>query len=166
MIPTDLVVEKLRGDNLRAYLEQTAISRGDASQQERYAAGVLPDAELVGLARTELFDPFVIFPKRIKMKAEWIQHHRPHDILLETVAFATAPLATFDPETWKTIKRFDKVVEIATAHPWMTAAGATFTLEAREHTAQCTICKATRRQRSVLISTEWAGRPLSREYAL
>lgn len=166
MIDPLTVKAVMQSQNEKRFLEIAALELGDLSQNERYYAGVLPEAELLGLARTSLFKPLDHFRRWRKLEIHHVRHNYSHDLTSDMVTFGTLPVATFSAQQWKIIKAFDSVIATASQHEWVLKFGGMFTMETREHTATCHICKASWKRCSVLVSVPWAGRRLSREYDL
>src|SRR5277367_1555304 len=56
--PNETIDNYLRETNLKSHLEHEALKLGTDNQRERYAAGHLPQEELLALARESLFGSF------------------------------------------------------------------------------------------------------------
>jgi hypothetical protein len=136
--------------------------RGTASQRERWAVGLLPEDELLALARDVLFAPFAPFARWRKLMSSDIVHRQTCNG--GTVTFSTRQPADLSAEEWAILK---KITTAATAGKALFREhGTTATVDLVEHVGSCFKCKAEVFGRSASVRLEWAGRPLSREYAL
>lgn len=168
--------EAMRGENLRIYQEHTACeAHGTPSQRQRWALGLLPDHELLAIARAELFTAFAGFPRRARLGSNSIPHPRAPDgsiacgspvseIPVDWVTLAAPSLS--QPE-WDSVLRMGSAVLATRRHPWLTGSVCDpVTVALREHKGTCRVCGATRSDRSAHVSVSWAGRTLTREYSL
>jgi len=136
---------------------------GTDSQRERYAARLLPEDELLALARAQLFAPFASFRRWEKLQLQDVRHERTCSG--GVVAFATSPPDSLTHDEWSTFKRTLTAIDAANAGHlrWH---GVTAEATLVEHVGRCSVCAAEVFGRAVNIRIEWAGRPLSREYTL
>lgn len=189
---TPLQGEELRtADNLRAWQESQAVTQhGSDSQRTRWLSGTLPEAELLELARGQLFRPLALFQKRTPMNFAAVDHPRTAGNLWKclNVPRASGPVRDGnDLMTWETVHSpelterehgvlrslNDHAREVA-AHPWLRQSPVNPTpalpevvgVSPREHRGTCSVCQRTVYERSALVSVYWAGRVLSREYVL
>jgi hypothetical protein len=178
----------LSADNLRHWQESEAIQRGTTSQQERWLRGVLPESELLEVARGELFRQFGLFAKRTPMGFADIDHPRKAGIwTCLTVPRASGPVTDASKlVTWATVhapdlrereattlRALNEAARAAADHPWLQQGPQTAVLRPevvgvspREHRGVCQVCEHSVYERSALVSIYWAGRILSREYVL
>lgn len=188
---TPLQGEELRtAENLRAWQESQAVTQyGSASQRERWLAGALPEAELLELARGQLFRPFALFQKRTPMNFAAIDHPRTAANLWRCLTVPRASGAVRDGNelvTWETIhtpaltdrehdtlRCLNNHAREVALHPWLrqspvnpVALPEVIGVAPREHRGTCAVCLRTVFERSALVSIYWAGRVLSREYVL
>ena len=176
--------EEMRVEERRMWQECQALSVGSSGQRERWASGYIPEAELLELARNELFGPFGLLTQRRKMVFAAIPHPKDERgiwrcagqylktigaSLDELVEWSTTPHPDLSAVEWVTLGRIRQAVSEVIKHPWMGRARR-HTEEAgvhvREHKGICKRCGESARERSALVSIQWAGRVLSREYVL
>jgi len=179
---TALEQQELRN---RDHLQEHAAlrDRGNSDQRARWIACLLPDEELLGIARTELFRPFGLLTKRRQMVFADIPH--PVDVrgvwtCLQGTAIGGATKALADLVTWetatnprltapeyRTLLRIQEATAEIQRHPWMQGASReTVSVEVREHRGACKKCGGMTFERSALVTVQWARRNLSREYVL
>ncbi len=160
-------------NNVTTWLELQAVATGTESQRERYRDGVLPEEELLQLARAQVFVAFEEIP-RWKAIA---QRDLPHPYAIGypcpgtnprsgLVTFETADVDELGPEEWVTMKRICNLATVANLHPDAECLGLIFMVDPRTHWAGCKACKAEICRSSARVSVRWAGRDLAREYAL
>lgn len=168
--------EQASRDNLHLWQEMEALRMGTQSQRQRWQCGNLPAAEVAALAREELFRPFWAFRRRAKLSAYAIPH--PVDAHGNVTCAAGAPSST-PPVTWETlpdplaltapqwsaVTRLLRAVEEVRRHPWLTSCLPTAVQSSiREHRGTCQACGRSVSDVAALVSVDWAGRTLSREY--
>lgn len=172
--------------NLHAWQERQALhDRGSSDQRTRWISCLLPEEELLHIARSELFRPFGLLVKRRPMAFADIDHPKntsnlwtcvpkmpvpgrnvPRD-LSELVDWATVPVASLTEDEHRTLLRVHEGAAEVLRHPWMKNAGNDVVcVEVREHTGTCKMCGRGTFERSALVTIMWAGRNLSREYVL
>lgn len=135
---------------------------GTANQLERYRAGLLPDDELLSLARQVLFQPFGIFKRWSKLGYGDLKHDK--GCRRGMVTFTTRPAPDLDHGEWAMYKKIrDTVFAVDSVLRTYSARGQ---CDIIEHIGSCSGCRAEVFGRSAAIRIEWAGHPLSREYAL
>lgn len=161
----------------RRQLEVLAVKLGTANQQERYAAGLLPEDELLAIARTELFKPFELLAqqgvkrwnKDTRVRLNEIRHERSceerNDTSPEAILFESCQAGELTHGEWETYRIFQKHRDIAAAHPWLATVNGVV-LEPIAHFATCSVCQAEASRMSVKVTVHWAGRALVREYVL
>jgi hypothetical protein len=167
--------ERLTYQNICVWQENEALARGTVNQRQRWNSGCLPEAELRLLARTELFQPFALCPRRTRKGPSAIPH--PTDAggtwLCSAingtiaVAWATRPDPELSETQWQTVQRLQSGCDEVRRHPWMSMSQPTavrFTV--REHRGECTTCHQQTSENAALLEIDWAGRTLSREYML
>lgn len=155
--------------------ENEALKRGTDNQRERYVAGILPEVELKQLARAELYRALDDFPRWKNLTdsaAELLIRHTPHcasSELAPAISFASQGINDLTHDQWERFKAVQRVVRTTNeTHPWCTAKDSTCRLSAKPvaHVATCTACKRQKTCVTCIVSASWAGRELSREYAL
>ena len=125
---------------------------GTESQRARFAEGLLPEQEMWGAIRDEVFSS-ITSPRYERMVGGDIEHD--NDCPDPRAAYGVNPLAALDAD------QYARLVQIRRVAP----AGAT--VAPRLHYASCGDCSVARVERaSVLVTLDWFGRELSREYAL
>jgi hypothetical protein len=160
--------------NLIPWLEAQAVSMGDDNQRERHASGVLPEDELLHLARAELFRPFADLRRwsssgrsGVNLTASAVKHTKRCTAKDGTgVKFETCQAGELTHDEWRSLKTIQELAVAVDAHPWMRRAGAKVTIESQTHWATCARCEAEACRSSAKVSIQWAGRILTREYAL
>lgn len=151
--------QQLARDNFRLWQEAEALKLGTASQRERWAAGCLPDEELLLLVRDHLFRPFSLFERRRKRAAAQCARDGAD------LRFATLDEVQLTAAQWQTVQRIRQAVHELDRHVWLRGTGAV-RASIREHRSTCPTCEATVSDYSTLVQIVWAERTLSREYAL
>lgn len=161
------VVELLQRENLRYLQESTAVREVcTPNQQERWTAGVLPDLELLALVRDELFAPF---EERDFLRRKPMQEREVHASpgCMQEVRWSSADGSALTGEQWRTWRRILDTVNEVRSHAWLEfSARPCVTAQIRQHSGECTHCQRIRLQQSAIVTVEWAGRNLSREYLL
>ena len=171
--------------NLHAWQERQALhDRGTSDQRLRWITCLLPEEELLHIARAELFRPFGLLTKRRQMVFADIDHPKNASgiwtclkvpicgiatsrSLSELVEWATVPNPSLIEGEYRTLLRIHAGTSELLRHPWMAGAGNdVVSVEVREHTATCKMCGRGTFERSALVTVQWAGRNLSREYVL
>lgn len=163
----DLLMAKLRTINMNAWLESEAAKLGNESQRERYLACELPEEDLLGLARDEVFQPFSRFTKWQPLKWSAVEH-MPWCKPSKSAHPVELGVTTLTEDI--NDNRYASMVEVAAMlaqyHPWFMKSGTSPNIEIRQHTAKCKVCGDEIVALSALVTIPWAGRLLSREYAL
>lgn len=170
------LITTLHRNNLIFWQESVVIERmATPEQRERWVHGTLPVVDLLHLARTELFRVFAGFVKRQALQPWDIPHPRTGggwacatygEDLDTKVQWQTREA---EPTTleWMTLMRIRSVATgLATTHPWLAQTESPVTVNPREHRGVCQVCGRDVSHRSALMSIQWAGRTLSREYLL
>lgn len=171
------------------YLEIEVVARGTPDQRERWAANLLPEDELLVIARGVLFAPFEGLPRYNARSNRPSATIRPIDVHhTDLCGYRRQPREEFDPYVarlarqgairfevaeatelgateWASLKKMSVLVSQASQHAWI-APGQGFSLEPRAHWASCTMCHEEIVKHSAMVSVYWAGRTLSREYIL
>jgi hypothetical protein len=130
------IVTQMQADNLVRWQETEAIKIGTKNQRERYAAGVLPEDELLILVRQELFrgldaaglprwhtrDNRKLLEREMRHKPgcantgnpTWTVHYQP------SAVWEVGELAELDHVGWERWKRIgDEVTYLNTRHEWI-----------------------------------------------
>lgn len=158
-------------DNLTTWLELEALKGGTDNQRDRWAHQLLPEDELTALARAELFSGFSDL-KRWKniseLEADNAINHA--DACYDdgpTIKFGTEPAEFMTHDEWESYKLIQTAIDhVTNSHPWCLNADVTFKFATRRHVATCQVCKKAVRFSTALVTAQWAGRTLSREYSL
>ena len=135
------------------------------NQRERFAAGLLPEDELLSLARFELFKPFMTFRRWVKLEHGDVRHDGDRMCPPQSVEYTTHEPAVLTHDEWATFKKITSEVSRANSE-YLAEHGVAAIASLVEHVGRCINCGAEAFGRSVNIRIEWAGRPLSREYTL
>jgi hypothetical protein len=150
-------------------LEAEAIKLGTDNQRERYAAGLLPEDELLAIAREELFRPFAAFSRfstAVKVRDRDVHHTRDCP-RTRTIEYETTQADELSHDEWAGYRAIQAARDVAFLHPWLQAAGAGHvTTEPLMHWGSCPLCKAEAYRSSARVVVEWAARELVREYVL
>lgn len=161
------------------WLEHEALVLGTENQRERWRAGVLPEDELLQIARAELFKGFGQFTR-------WHSNHGRREMLLGKrpakhsatcttrdyvtsawhYLFEVADVAELDGPQWETLKQIQDAAEAVCVHPWMVRQGRRAEVESCTHWATCKECKAEVSRSVAKVSIPWAGHILVREFSL
>ncbi len=174
------VMEQLNIDNLRTWQEMEAVrTRGNDAQRERWGACCLPEDELLELARQVLFEPLALFMKRQRLLFASIPHPRAANGIWTCVSGAVASRldslvdwsTATNPELsageWKTLQQVLDAAWTIGRHPWMRLSPPeAVSVQPREHRGVCKRCDGAVVEHTALVSIQWAGRTLSREYVL
>ena len=155
--------------------EREAVALGNPDQQLLYASGLLAEETLTSLARNALFDPLSGMRARRQMPPTAIQH--PVDPV--TGRWTCAPDGRRLPVRWQTraiecltkaeltgLFRVEASVRRINLNEWLIRAREYATIHPRVHSGRCEACLQSAAEVSALVSVPWAGRILSREYAL
>lgn len=167
----------LRAENMRAWLESCALEHGTPNQRERWLANILPEDELLALARAELFKPLEDVKRWRKIEVSHVRHRgeKCHADLLgdmtpaikfETVDPAKQPASGISHDEWRTFKKIRDGVEVMQMHEWLRRSGGQVEIRCQMHRAECTACRQVTVRNSAVVRVTWAGRVLVREYAL
>ncbi len=170
------VVEQLQRQNLTAWQESEAVKH-DQQMYERWAHNLLPEAEILHRVRGVLFTPLDQFRRRKRMSATIIPHPRQPislrprcgglDDLDSLVKWSTVELPNMTRGQYANLERLEDAGRLIADHPWLSMSPADcVSTHLREHVGVCSACGRSVSQRSVLVTVQWAGRNLSREYAL
>lgn len=167
----------LNAENMRTWLESCALEHGTPNQRERWLANVLPDDELLALARAELFKPLDGVKRWRKIEVSHVRHRgeKCHAMLLgdmtpaikfETVDPTKQPASGISHEEWRAFKVIRDGVVIMQMHEWLRRSGGSVEVQCQTHRATCTACRQVTERTSAIVRVTWAGRTLVREYAL
>lgn len=162
------LLEQMKSDNLKGWLEGEAYKLLTPEQQSRSDAGQLAEAELLHVAREEIFSGIEISrwkPLRwgdiehcIGCTATAQKGHIPMDVRTHQIDM----LGGADPQHGAALGAGAAVIR----HRWVSKVNAKVKISIMCHVVTCRICTATRRRLSASISVPFAGRMLTREYAL
>lgn len=165
------MMTKLSTDNLRTWLEHEALEHGTLNQRERYNAGVLPESELVQLARDQLFARFYECKRWNNLSehdARMLIRHKPCPGTAPGVLFGVVDaVMSLTHDQWESLRKLKAIAELMDDHTWCKASPeCKLVVTPRLHIATCKQCGATLERTTALVSSTWAGRLLTREYAL
>lgn len=133
-------------------------AEGTQDQRERWAAGVLPEAELRDLARAALMEPLAGFKSRRKLSSDDLDHDGPlaHDDIEIEISEGAKELSASE---WSSLKAIESAADQAVAIAPVSVAPVTVR-------ARCMVCGAYTQEHAVRVEMKWAGRTLARELAL
>jgi len=178
-IRSDLRARKLA----RRELERLAVELGSDHQRKRFHAGVLPESEILALARGELYTPFLMArdPFRNAPIERW--HTRvARDAMGEAFRhrdgcrhrarwwrpshFEVTEIDELDHREWDNLEQLQAALATANEHPWIVAEGTPAVLETLQHWLTCPVCDNENRRSVAKVTIQWAGYIFVREYAL
>lgn len=85
----------------------------------------------------------------------------------DLVDWSTTAQPDLTQDEWQILLRIHRAMGEIQRHPWMRHSGSEVVgVQVREHKGICERCQGIACERSALVSIEWAGRVLSREYVL
>lgn len=157
---------QLQVDNLTTWMELEALTLGTDNQRERYHAQLLPEDELTQLARDELFKVFGDAPRWRALKKSEVQHYHCLGADGRHVEFETADVGELAHDEWENLKLITELAGMAQGHEWLSRSDGKVTVQSQSHWATCTTCEAEICRSSAKVSIAWAGRILTREYAI
>lgn len=147
-------------------LELAVLEGASDNQRERYDAGLLPEDELLTLARAELFKAFDGIPRW-----SWNKHVRDLRHASDCATKDTSPayeqcdVGEVTATEWENLKLVTRAASETNHHPWLDRTG-NCVVEAAAHWLTCPTCKAEMYKVSAKVTIHWAGRALVREYNL
>lgn len=150
---------------------------GAQHQVERYDAGLLPEAELATLARTQLFLPipnadFARWDSRKSIRAHAgtrggdlvIPHH---ECVAAIPAFATRPAENVTADQWRILSALRERAEIMRVTPLAELAPTGVDVVPQVHVGWCKRCIAGEvSATTAMVQVVWNGRLFTREYSL
>lgn len=145
----------LRPEALTALITE----HGSDNQRARHARGVLPEKEALKLVRGVVFKPLDdVFPRYVKIKGEDIRPSCKCDGEGD-LRYDVAEVKEMDADLWENVKRFEELAA---------AKAPNLTLELKQHHGYCAhkACPHGLVRYSALVSLNWFGLDLSREYSL
>lgn len=149
----------LKHQNLRTWLEHEAVSLGTPGDRERYEAGTLAEAELRMLARQTLFAP--LNDDRLD---RWVP--MPWSAVNHTSIGCIGRVTFQKHEVTGPATLIRELAHQAERHEWLQRSGERFKIAIFQHTGTCCACGGQAAALSVHVSIAWAGRSLSREFAI
>lgn len=160
-------------------LERNALERrGTENQRARYAEGLLPEDELLAIARAELFAPLNDFGPFRKLKPQECKHKsrlcRGH------IEFETREAGELAHDEYEGLAKIRVAAELASRHEWINSSLVNesmrtnvslhdmrrITVTPMTHWGTCKECGHETTRSSAMVTILWAGRLLSREYRL
>jgi len=164
---------ELKRENLVTWLELRALELGTPNQMERWIAKLLPEDELTALARKEIFSGLDTFKRWKNVSEEDADADIKHTGMCEAIdtrpplVFDTLPAYHMTHDEWDTMKKIQSIIDTtAKRHVWCADGGCTIKMKPQAHNATCARCNKGRSYATALVTVEWAGRTLTREYAL
>lgn len=162
---------KLRAGNMVFWLETEALKHGTDNQRERHTAGVLPEDELLALARGELYKPLNAWTrwKNRDLHAREVRHEDSCAGAEQLVKYRTLggpAMPPMDGNAWNRLGELRHAVNEIAAHEWLTRSHAKVDVQVTRHEAYCTRCNKVAVRYAVRVAIPWAGHTLVREYAL
>lgn len=162
-----------------AELERVAlVARGTENQRARYAEGLLPEDELLAIARAELFAPFNDIRPFRKMKPTECKHKSR--LCHGRIEFETRDAGELEHDDYEALKKIRELALVAERHDWIATSLKLVSADLgipdgdvrriavtpMTHWGTCVSCGQETWRSSARVSILWAGRVLSREYAL
>lgn len=166
------VLDKLRIDNIREYLEGEAMRLASATQRQRMTSESTRAEEVIAIARAELFRPFADFivrPKRWANSVVHSKHCQGPDVSWDSTKMPADAATGLTPSERATLAKIMEGAARVAQHEWLvktTEGSVVLDLKVQTHVGQCNACKAAHVDQGVLVTIPWAGRTLSREYLL
>lgn len=170
------LLNNLTEQNMTTHLEQEALKQGTENQRERWLHKVLPEEEILQLARKELFRWLDDVPRwasgdgRKDMRSA-MRHDR--DCVRETasggvrnVLFEVLGSCEMNAKEWALLKHLRELADATRLHPWLTCSSGSVKVDMCTHWAECSECYAEEIRHVAKVSITWAGRVLVREYLL
>lgn len=149
-------------------LEGLAFAMATPAQLASMVDAEARETELLTIVRRELFAPFAVFTKRVRLRSAAISHsdncQNPQEVTWST----TRPE---NPLGGPSLRRMHAMADQAARHPWLAGPpdpalrSCKLSLEQRYHHGICR-CGAEIGEHAVLVTIYWAGRKLTREYRL
>jgi len=140
---------------------------GSANQRQRFDAHLLPEEELLALARVTLFTAFETFDRwsqravRIEMMNAF-RHAGHRGCSKEHLGYEIHELAEANATEWDRLKAITRAASETNQHPWV----ASCRVVCSSLWVTCSRCQAESMRSSAKVTITWAGRDLVREYAL
>jgi hypothetical protein len=171
----------LSDTNLRTWQEAEVVRTHCTTRQRLlWLRDSLPEVELLAIARDELFRPLAAMVKRRRRSVAAVEHPRgPGGIWICITAKTPVIRNVNDMIQWSTTPHpdlskpqrdaLDEIQEAASeisGHPWLWGIPSPVSVEPRLHEGACRMCQRKASDKSALVTVRWAGRTLSREYAL
>lgn len=175
---SSLLIHQLQVANAVTFQETGAISLGTDNQRERWAAGVLPEDELLTLARGELFKGLAEVPRwhsseiRRELRAKLDKKkclcpglRIPDPVHLSPVYDVTV-VGDLDAPEWERLKFIESAVKALASHDWIRAENRDPSITTFTHWATCPACENDVWLSGAKVTIPWAGRSLVREFRL
>lgn len=155
------VVSSMRTANLNGWLESEVLAMMGPAQKMKFARGEDIEAEILHVARAEIFKAFDM-PRWKSIRWEEVKHS---ENCMASKAVLIGPSTTSSFFEFNS-ERVEEMTKAISNHPWLLRAGVEPEVSIRSHHAECMVCKAGVTRGSALVTIPWAGRTLSREFAL
>ena len=83
------------------------------------------------------------------------------------VTWTTTTISTLTDAQWDAVTPIHAALDVARQHPWLRRSPpSSVRVLLRGHLATCDVCRRTYTDPAARVEIDWAGRTLSREYAL
>lgn len=169
---TNPLTQQIAADNMAVWLETEALKLGTDNQRERWRAHLLPDDEILQLARAELFKGFANLVRwnssdiRRELTQELRGKRHEHGCANDRPELEVADVSELTAEQWDRYKNLGAITDALNMHPWMFRQKASATISSFTHWATCLGCGAEVCASGAKVSVPWAGRTLVREFRL
>lgn len=169
---TSPLTHQIASDNLITWLETEALRQGTENQRERWREQLLPEDEILQLARAELFKGFAEFKRwhskdvRVELARAMLGKRHEHGCAFDPPEFEVVDVGELTAEQWDTFKRIGALADAVNMHPWMFRQKASATVTGFAHWATCLGCGLELSAAGAKVSIPWAGRTLVREFRL
>ncbi len=171
------ISERINANNIITWLETEALKLGTDNQRERWAAMLLPEDEILQLARAELYKGFEGLPRwntredrremAISMKHRYGCVHDNHGAAWAgSDRYEVADVAELTAKEWERLKKIQALTDALRVHPWLFRAEVVATVESHTHWLTCPGCEVEVTRSVSKVSIPWADHILVREYAL
>jgi hypothetical protein len=168
------IMEQLKANNTIVFQEAKILEFGTTNQRSRWAADVLPEDELLALARGELFKGLEHVPrwhgrdvrKELRDRID-VKHRKARkDGCHVMPEFDVTVLGDLSAEEWEVHESIKGYAALLQATEMLKAENREITLQWFTHWATCPACEQEVWCSGVKVTIPWAGRSLVREYRL
>jgi hypothetical protein len=141
---------------------------GSQNQQDRHRDGLLPEDELLTMARVLFFEPLNLTKRwnsghdKRDMERRFVHQGAALGCTAEHLGYEVAEMTEAGADEYMRLKMIEGIAGRIKAHPWVTDCQVT----TAAHWLTCSKCDAESVRLSAKVTITWAGRALVREYAL